>query len=107
MLFGHHRTEGDGRGAAFRMAPALERTTDMRLGPTELLIILGVIVLLFGATRLPQLARSLGDSMKEFKKATRELQEEDRLHEGDQEPKPELKQALRELREDDQEPRQA
>ena len=53
----------------------------MRLGPTELLIILGIVILLFGASRLPQLARSLGDSMKEFKKATREL------HEDDQEPK--------------------
>jgi sec-independent protein translocase protein TatA len=49
----------------------------MRLGPTELLIILALVVLLFGASRLPQLARSVGDSMKEFKKATRELQEDD------------------------------
>ncbi|MFN8103451.1 MAG: twin-arginine translocase TatA/TatE family subunit [Acidimicrobiia bacterium] len=36
------------------------------LGPTELLIILGIVVLLFGATRLPKLARSLGESKKEF-----------------------------------------
>jgi len=49
----------------------------MRLGPTELLIILALVVLLFGASRLPQLARSVGDSMKEFKKATRELREDD------------------------------
>ena len=49
----------------------------MRMGPTELLIILLLVVLLFGASRLPDLARSLGDSMKEFKKATRELREEE------------------------------
>jgi sec-independent protein translocase protein TatA len=50
----------------------------MRLGPSELLIILLLVVLLFGASRLPELARSIGVSMKEFKKATREAQEEDK-----------------------------
>ena len=49
----------------------------MRLGPTELIIILVLVLLLFGSTKLPQLARSLGDSMKEFKKATKELHEEE------------------------------
>ena len=47
------------------------------LGPTELIIILVIVVLLFGATRLPELAKSVGVSMKEFKKASREAQEED------------------------------
>ena len=49
----------------------------MRIGPMELLFILLLVVLLFGATRLPMLARSLGESMKELKKAGRELQEEE------------------------------
>lgn len=40
----------------------------MRIGWTEVLIILGIILLLFGAKRLPDLARSLGKSLKEFKK---------------------------------------
>jgi sec-independent protein translocase protein TatA len=48
------------------------------LGPTELIIILVIVVLLFGASRLPELARSVGVSMKEFKKASREAQEEDK-----------------------------
>lgn len=39
----------------------------MNLGAPELLIILAVIMLLFGSTRLPNLARSLGQASKEFK----------------------------------------
>ena len=38
----------------------------------ELLIVAGVIVLLFGSTKLPQLMRGMGEGMKEFKKATRD-----------------------------------
>ena len=40
----------------------------MNLGTPELLIILLVVVLLFGGTQLPKLARSLGQAQKEFKK---------------------------------------
>ena len=40
----------------------------MNLGAPELLIILAVVLLLFGSTRLPKLARSLGQASKEFKK---------------------------------------
>lgn len=39
----------------------------MNLGAPELLIILAVVLLLFGSTRLPKLARSLGQASKEFK----------------------------------------
>jgi sec-independent protein translocase protein TatA len=42
------------------------------LGPTELLVILLIVMLLFGASRLPKLARSLGESSKEFKKGLAE-----------------------------------
>ena len=42
----------------------------MNLGPTELIIVLAIIMLLFGAAKLPKLARSLGESAKEFKTAT-------------------------------------
>lgn len=42
------------------------------IGATELLIILGIILLLFGASRLPALARSLGKSTREFKQGMRE-----------------------------------
>ena len=39
----------------------------MNLGSTELLIILAIILLVFGSTKLPKLARSLGQAQKEFK----------------------------------------
>lgn len=42
----------------------------MNLGAPELLIILAVIMLLFGSTRLPNLARSLGQASREFKAGT-------------------------------------
>jgi len=41
-------------------------------GPWELLLILFVVLLLFGAKRLPDLARSLGRSLSEFKKGREE-----------------------------------
>ena len=40
----------------------------MNIGVPELLIVLAVVLLLFGSTRLPKLARSLGEASKEFKK---------------------------------------
>jgi sec-independent protein translocase protein TatA len=42
------------------------------LGGMELLIILAIILLFFGAARVPQLGRSLGKSMREFRKAASE-----------------------------------
>ena len=36
-------------------------------GPVEILLILGVVLLLFGATRLPQIGNSLGRGLREFK----------------------------------------
>lgn len=42
------------------------------LGGTELIIILIIILLLFGGAKLPQLAKGLGQSVKEFKKASKE-----------------------------------
>jgi sec-independent protein translocase protein TatA len=47
------------------------------LGPTELLIILGILLLLFGGSKLPSLAKGLGQSVKEFKKASKDTPAED------------------------------
>jgi sec-independent protein translocase protein TatA len=46
------------------------------LGYQELLLILVIVLILFGAQRLPDLARSLGSSVKEFKKGVNELQDD-------------------------------
>ena len=47
------------------------------LGYQELLLILVIVLILFGAQRLPDLARSLGSSVKEFKKGVSEAEKED------------------------------
>ena len=46
------------------------------LGPTEIILILLVIILLFGATRLPQLAKALGQSKKAFREGIEEGERE-------------------------------
>ena len=47
------------------------------VGPTELIIVLTIILLLFGAKRIPELAKGLGSGIREFRKGTRgEVDEE-------------------------------
>lgn len=46
------------------------------IGHQELIIILVIIMILFGAKKLPELGRSLGQGMKEFKKSSKELLED-------------------------------
>lgn len=46
------------------------------LGSTEIMVILFIVLLLFGAKKLPELARGLGKSVSEFKKATNEAEKE-------------------------------
>ena len=41
-------------------------------GPLEVVVILTVVLLLFGAKRLPEIGRALGEGIREFKKAVRE-----------------------------------
>ncbi len=57
----------------------------MNFGP-EWLVVLGIIVLLFGAKKLPELARSLGRSSAEFKRGLKEAQVEDA--QGQEAPRP-------------------
>ena len=47
------------------------------IGTPEILIILGVIVLIFGSTQLPKLARSVGQAQKEFKEGLKEGAQDD------------------------------
>lgn len=49
----------------------------MNLGPTELIIVLLIVLLIFGGTKLPKLARSMGQAQKEFKKGLSEGAKDD------------------------------
>ncbi len=53
-----------------------------RPGPTELIIILVILLLLFGASRLPQLGGSLGKGIKEFRKGVSTLEEGEKKGRG-------------------------
>jgi len=48
------------------------------IGAPELIIVLVVVLLVFGSKKVPELARSLGESMREFRKGTRDGAEDDR-----------------------------
>ncbi len=51
-------------------------------GPTEIILIVLVVVILFGGRKIPELMKGIGQGMKEFKKATKdEQQEEEKLNE--------------------------
>ncbi|MBI3011434.1 MAG: twin-arginine translocase TatA/TatE family subunit [Candidatus Omnitrophica bacterium] len=47
-----------------------------KIGLPELLVILLIVLLLFGAKRLPEIARGLGKSIHEFKKGVKEIEKE-------------------------------
>jgi len=46
------------------------------IGGMEVVLILAIVLILFGAKKIPDLAKGLGTGIKEFKKATREVTEE-------------------------------
>ena len=56
------------------------------IGMTELVVIMVVALIVFGPTRLPELARSLGRAMGEFRRASTDIRQT--FHEAVQEPKP-------------------
>ena len=53
------------------------------IGPMELIIILVIVLLLFGAKKLPELARSIGTSAKELKGAMRDEPAKEDKKEGE------------------------
>lgn len=67
-----------------------------QIGPTEILLILGVVLLLFGGRKLPELARGSGRALRIFKSEVKELKDDDTsdqrrddgtiIHEGDVRP---------------------
>ena len=46
------------------------------MGPNQMILILVVVLLLFGGRKIPELMRGLGSGIKEFKKATKEEEED-------------------------------
>ena len=46
------------------------------IGTSEILLVLGVVILFFGAKRIPELARGLGKGIREFKDATNDVKKE-------------------------------
>ena len=58
------------------------------LGPMELLVILGIVVILFGSTRIPQLGKGLGEGIRNFKKGLKGGDEEEPRQFEDKGPKP-------------------
>lgn len=47
-----------------------------RLGPVELILILIIALIIFGPSKLPQIGRSLGEAIQEFKKGTNKVHDE-------------------------------
>src|SRR5215212_5453874 len=80
------------------------------MGGMELIILLGIILLFFGAKRIPDLARSLGKGTREFRKGMSETtedethEEEERKHKDEKE-KPSLNGAAAAVAHDDEMPR--
>lgn len=58
-----------------------------RIGPMEIALILVVALLIFGPSKLPQLGRSVGESIREFKKSFKEGSDDDAAGKGEAEKK--------------------
>ncbi len=74
----------------------------LNIGPNELLLIVLIVFLLFGASKLPELARSLGRAKAEFKKAERQaelelVEFEKGIREGRYKSREELERVARDL----------
>ncbi len=54
-----------------------------KIGLWEIVLILAVALIIFGPAKLPELGRSIGNGLKEFRKATRELKESVSLDDND------------------------
>lgn len=54
-----------------------------QIGPTEILLILGVVLLLFGGRKLPELARGSGRALRIFKSEVKELNDGDKRDDAD------------------------
>ena len=56
------------------------------IGPPELLIVLAIVVILFGATRIGDIGKGIGRGIREFRREVRDGQDDDKHPEDDKEP---------------------
>jgi TatA/E family protein of Tat protein translocase len=56
------------------------------IGPTELIVILIIALIVFGPARLPEIGRTVGKSLREFRRATQDLKDEMNLNLNDDPP---------------------
>jgi sec-independent protein translocase protein TatA len=59
-----------------------------RLGLSELIVILAIVLIIFGAGRLPKIAKAIGEGIREFKKATKEKEPKEETKEEKKEEPP-------------------
>ena len=57
------------------ISPEVEGLIGSKIGLWEILLILVVALIIFGPSKLPELGRSIGNGLKEFRKATKELKD--------------------------------
>jgi sec-independent protein translocase protein TatA len=65
------------RGNELAVTPKSEDEAMFGLGPSELIIIAIIVLLIFGAKRLPEIGKGLGGAIKEFRKVKKEISSED------------------------------
>ena len=53
------------------------------IGAPEIILIVLAILILFGAKKIPELAKGIGKGMREFKKAVKEVEDDIKLEDGD------------------------
>jgi sec-independent protein translocase protein TatA len=58
------------------------------MGPTEMIIVLLIILLVFGAKRIPEIAKGLGQGITEFKRAAKEVTDEIEMATDSTSPRP-------------------
>ncbi len=70
-----------------KFATALKYSIMGRLGLTEILVIVAIIILLFGGKKIPELMKGLGSGIKEFKNAAKDDQPADKKEDKEEEKK--------------------
>ncbi len=64
-----------------------------RLGTQELLVVFALVILVFGPRKLPEIGRSLGKGLREFKDATNQINKSINMEEPEEKKGPEKKDA--------------